>query len=894
MKQFKNSQNQLNRTEAQARLSMLLGSSNNDFDSNKWLFEDNDGNVINIDFYDFEHMEKRYPKWSLVKKINWVLLSKQMWLSIASSTSVKSYKPRLDGIKLMWSMLAQHNLSSLTKAELPSLIEFLLTHSWRNGRTVKNRHIRSRANFTEVYRLEDWRLALSELEIHLIAYNIKPSATHKKLKILIPEVTNSALTYSDWCKGGSFNKLTLDHGQHYVKHCFDFFEQQYPLALALARTYRAAPKIAEELNYNQISVSQILSLILQGNSIKEIERRLPTWSAPIISNSHIKITRFFKAEYKSALSESSLLKDEKLESFITACGIQLSPPNIDRMRILIWGWLQRKDHVETQRLLAGFQDEVSWVVFKTQLKLFKDSYDGLNYSIPTESEYISLGLNPNRSKHSSISLPRQLINIVAKAGLTNIVALTGWRKSEFGFNSSSIMRTLNKDKLDQYSFPFRYQIDWYVYKTNGKVRLLREVTFGTILLVERLQKLLDTTNDEPCLYSVNESKKKIHDSRSAVNYGVRGLWEHFVRHYQGFKLIDDWKAWKKLKEASKNREILTEVEQNELERLLSKHSEDHWGNLSVDIHLLETWQKVRAEWPRIELFFHNTSGDKKDWLIKYLEGNLLPAWTSLLDTYLSNETKEWLRSLAKNDLKSLRVGRTVIDELIDNTIYPTPHSFRHMWAEAVYRRFDGDVGWLIRSQFKHISRTMWLAYIRDKDNRRGNQLVKSQVISSLVYNYLRRNGEGYAGQVNTRLRRLLRSTSVLSHSEQEELAEELAFVEIENIKANPWGYCLLMRRTRSKAKCAEMNEPIPHNASPDLCLGCIHNLMQTENVEWSLFHASSHLDALKNPAVPAIFKSSSYELVKNVTRHVRTLDADHEALHELDTVLANYKASRAA
>jgi hypothetical protein len=217
-----------------------------------------------------------------------------------------------------------------------------------------------------------------------------------------------------------------------------------------------------------------------------------------------------------------------------------------------------------------------------------------------------------------------------------------------------------------------------------------------------------------------------------------------------------------------------------------------------------------------------------------------------------------------------------------------------MWAEAVYRRFDGDAGWMIRSQFKHISRAMWLAYIRDKDNRFGHERAKKQVISSLVHNYLKHHGEGYAGQLHTWLRRLFNKTSVLSPEEQEKLANHLATVEIENIKSNPWGYCLLKRRTRSKAKCAEMGEPMRHNASPDLCLGCIHNLMQTENIEWALFHVATHVEALQNPVVPAIFKASSYNLVKNVTRHVRTLEPQHEALTELQEVLDGYRASRAA
>ena len=85
-----------------------------------------------------------------------------------------------------------------------------------------------------------------------------------------------------------------------------------------------------------------------------------------------------------------------------------------------------------------------------------------------------------------------------------------------------------------------------------------------------------------------------------------------------------------------------------------------------------------------------------------------------------------------------------------------------------------------------------------------------------------------------------------------------------------------------------------HNASPELCLGCVHNLMQTENVDWALFHVASHVEALKNPVVPEIFKASSYELVKNVTRHVKTLNAQHEALPELQEALEHYKASGAA
>lgn len=126
------------------------------------------------------------------------------------------------------------------------------------------------------------------------------------------------------------------------------------------------------------------------------------------------------------------------------------------------------------------------------------------------------------------------------------------------------------------------------------------------------------------------------------------------------------------------------------------------------------------------------------------------------------------------------IGRVLSAEILADALYPSPHAFRHMWAESVYRRFDGDAGWMIRSQFKHISQTMWLAYIRDKDNRFEHQRVKLVVIHSLVANFLRHKGEGYTGRMTTLLRRLSQKTKVLTADEQKELAATLATQEIEN------------------------------------------------------------------------------------------------------------------
>ncbi|WP_210398130.1 hypothetical protein [Motiliproteus sediminis] len=880
--------------EAQAQLDALPGSDNNNFKYNIWKFSTQRDRVITIDFNALTDMGESYPRWPLARTIDWVLLTKRIWLSLALSTTPNSYQNRFKGLTLFWETMGELNVTELSRDNCREVLEFLLMHSRRHGILSKNLKIKSYALYGATIQINAWKIALIDLDLNWIQRSVTESFVNKELHALIPSLTNEELTYRDWTEGGSYNLLTLDHGRYYVEHCLSFFEKQYPLALALASTFEAIPALATSLGNEFTTVSQVTSLALQGCSLEHMEHRWPKWSRSTLERIHKRVTLHFKAAYQQALFEAALLNDSTLEDFIETCGVPRSPENIDRMRIIIWDWLHRNDKKETCRLLSEGLIAIPWAVFEKQLNAVKKNCYQQPCPIPSAEYYEAIGLDLNlvSKNHSHLRL---LISMVTKAGLTSAVALTGWRKSELGFPHTAIKRTRNDDKLDQYAFPWRYHVDWYVYKTSGKVRQLREITFSIFSIAERLRALLNANIDQPCLYRVTSEKKNPSDSRLAVLRSVRYLWGHFVSHYSGFQLLDDWEAWQVLQQARRNNKPLTAAEQETLQRLLLQRSADEWTHLRIDVNLKEAWRRARDEWPRLELFLSQyNKKNREHWLIRYRDQTLRPDWCALLDAYLPNETKDWIQSLSEEELKSHTVAKVVIADFIEGTLYPSPHAFRHMWAEAVYRRFDGDAGWMIRSQFKHITRAMWLSYIRDKDNRFGHERAKAQVISSLVHNYLRHKGEGYAGQLHTWLRRLLNQTSVLTPEEQEQLAERLATLEIENIKANPWGYCLLKRRTLSKARCAEMGEPMRHNASPDLCLGCTHNLMQTENVDWALFHVAPHVDAMKNPIVPAVFKESSYKLVKNVTRHVRTLNPQHEALKELEEVLGTYKASRAA
>jgi len=885
--------NSIDTYNPQSLLDDISGSMINVFGNHVWMFKSPHGHIINIDFNDLLFMEEKYPDWSIASDFDWVFITKISWLSLASLTTPSVYQARLNGLKLFWSALANLCETQLTIENSADVMSFMLMNNAWSGETVELQKIKSYTSFNFHFQIIDWKNIFTEIGFDIISRNVTKPKIYKKIQELVPVLTREEVTYRDWIGGGSLDLLTLDHGRYYVEHCFSFYEEYYPLAFALSSIYRGYQKIADSLELSIKTVIKVVPLILQGDSLQEIKHKQSGTGLKSIKKIYEYTVSKFEIEYKKAKYETFLQNDSAVKSIVSACGLKITNENIDRLKVITWEWINRKDKVETERLLGECVPRVAWGDFENKLCAIKNRIDSDSVSIPTEEDYLSIGVVKKKLQSPSNKYYRQLVKLVEAAGLINVIALTGWRQGEYSFPLSSIKKFRNSDKLDQYAFPWRCQVDWYVYKTNANVRELREITFSTFMFSEKLNKLLRATGNKPCLYAITDKKINPEESGTIVCKLVRVPWGHFVNNYSGFKEIDNYESFLRLQAAINNGKALSIVERKELERLLKLHSHKEWLELSIDRNLRETWVKVRKELPLVELFFMGSNHkDKKNWLFRYKEGTLRPDWIDLLDTHLSQEVKSWIQFLPENQLYSVHAITSVLGCLMENIVYPSPHAFRHMWAESVYRRFDGDAGWMIRSQFKHISRTMWLAYIRNKDNRRMHEQVKIKVISSLVNNYILHKGDGYTGQFHTWLRRVLKKIKLKTPQEQRKYATQLKNREIINIKANPWGYCLLKRRTKGKAKCAEMGEPMRHNASPDLCLGCNHNLMQVENLEWSLLHVMSHAEALKNPIVPAIFKESSYELVKNVFQHVRTMNPNHAAMQELQEILESYKSVR--
>jgi hypothetical protein len=199
---------------------------------------------------------------------------------------------------------------------------------------------------------------------------------------------------------------------------------------------------------------------------------------------------------------------------------------------------------------------------------------------------------------------------------------------------------------------------------------------------------------------------------------------------------------------------------------------------------------------------------------------------------LSNDTQRQIQEVSPETCKDIIYIRQVTNEVIEDCLYPTPHAFRHMWAEAVYRRFDGDVGWMIRSNFKHVSKAMWLSYIRDKDNRRMHDTMKVRIASSIMKNWLRKSGKESAGKFHEFLRKLTGRTSIQSLEKLNGVIDKIAREDILSVKANPWGFCIAKHSTMTMTKCWDGYEINPQSAEPTLCLGCINNLTMSSNIDY--------------------------------------------------------------
>ena len=875
-------------------LNQIDNTHENLFDAMQWGFA-----FCRIDFSSVENLKKNHPNWVKCIDIDLVLFSKIMLLASFENNSRRSryVKSRFNSILKTLFYLAERDQKQINKTDLGDYFSYFLMNSLHENIPTKRLTPLSYKSHSFSTEISDWFQTIKKYQLPLIGFisAFSDGFILKNLKNSIEILSGGDLTYHDWKQGGSFNHLTLNYGCFYIEHCTMFFENHINLAIAIRQTLKQCAFIVKEAG---LSVSEdrieayfrpCISHFMAGKNISNLKPNFlktlqEKWWLAIQ-----KVTlRIFESNLRPYCVLEQLLSKSEINNIAKQAGINsLNKINIESLKFLIqckWSQLNPEHgtfindlfSLEFQSFKTVVSDDLDITnihekIENNYFRLFKE----IIVNLPSPEFFDAIGISDGVTKNTHIN---NFLRFVEHAGIINFVAVTGWRESEFGFGLEDIKVQPNLDLLDQYTCPVRYEINWIVPKTNARTKVSREITHSAFRCAIKLAQVKDVKPDEPCLYSYNSNARNIKVSGAFIANAIPSLWNHFVWNYKQFKQLDILNELKTLK----NKDYLSDSESRQLLKMNQQNHEENWEEIESNILLTDAYKRSRLEFDRVKFLL---DGKRRGFVWAYHKKILRQEYSDLLDNHLSQETKEAIRTLKSKNDATPSFASQVTNELLENCLYPTPHAIRHMWAEAVYRRFDGDVGWMIRSNFKHINQSMWLAYIQNKDNLKQHNRVKRNVVSSLLANYVRKKGVGYTGAIDKLFRRLFLNTRTTSIEQLNYAIEAYSMIEIEDIKTNPWGFCILRKRVQANAKCAELGVPQRHNASPALCLGCTNNLSQNGNVEGILLGVGNDINVVANSKVPSSFRRASFQTVKIAYKQLKKLNIDPLYLIELEDTL---------
>jgi hypothetical protein len=878
-----NRENNVDLTDLQSQLNARIGSKNNSFHQNEWYFKKDSG-VIKLNFELLRKLALKSKTWA--SSADEIIYSvKLLWLEVtAKSFSVGSYHNKYKGLCLLASYLITTDQKSIDQDNLYGLLEFTLMNSWQKN----SFHKRLSPKTYDSYRAEDtadfWQITRYN---NVLAFGFSRPANKNNIKKMITSVledlSGNDLTYRDWVEGGSFDFLTLDQGKYYIEHCINFCNTNINIAIATKTIFNDSTEILTKIGWSvsKRNLSYISSALIGELPEKLIKNRKISLAKITILIEEVR--QRYTSIYLKLYKDKQLSCMESISSLANKLFTKKVPKvTLDKLKFMV----ENRETAFLKKWLYELNLSINASEFNLLVESIADNIKCPIIVFPNKNYLNSIGLNKIRHNNN---LLKPYITMVKTAGITSIVALLGWRESEFGFPLSSIKVFENKDFLDSSHMLLRYNVLWHVKKTNGQTKLNREISYSAYQLIKQLALLNNADINAPCIYSVSGIKKDIHQSNSAISTAIHSMWGHFVEHYPPFKKLDEIKEIKKIKEKLTLGDVLSNDEATILRTENYVESNESLMRVNQDKNLLSAWKRVKTEFDRVS-FFLTPSGNalKIGWLYKYKLRTLPKESLIMLDNFLSEETKKAINLISSESEITGTFTQQVTTELVSGCIYPTPHALRHMWAEAVYRRFDGDAGWMIRSQFQHISSSMWLSYIKNKDNRRLHDKVKIKVISSLLKNYLMKHTEGYSGKLHVFLRRLYKNTSISSMEDFDNKIDEFAKFEFKDIKSTPWGYCILKYRQIQTAKCTQNGMPQRQNASPKLCLGCNYNLTQSTNLEHIVLNLSNDINIVKNGNLPEAYLNSSYETLRNTRRHIRELDPSSQYLPVIEGAIEKH------
>lgn len=874
-------------------LALLMPVTGTEFASPRWDFKyqtAKGASNITLDFSLFERPHLKFIETTSLSfdneqyQINCVELAKILYLTQASAKSYGSYSKAFSALKRLFSFLREQGSTCVELDAYQALFQYFMTMDVSASG--------SRQRFSSLSYGTAFSLDIKKINSTLQVYGIEGVLAHtsetyikKAQKSAIEAVTG--LTMADYLTGGSFNFLTLSVGRHYIDHCGNYFERNYPLAKAFHACLQEGPEIIQQAFERQIgsrydagsNLLKHINAVLTGRDILIDPFLIKSGRQKgkfAVTKERCRLIKsltqaFFWEQYNQALEDTSLLTEQSLALLAKQLELPERFDSFEFLRAMLLTQLTdtplpRDPEALLRQYCATLNDkrEITLTQFLDACTMIKRK---LNKLTPQKESSLAQVLKEADIPFASDGFAiREFIGNVEAAGGTMMLALTGWRVSEYGFPLAAITIDNNQDILDSTYTPFRFIVNWVVPKTNGKTKLDREITLSAYLLAFQLNSLFAASDTAPCLYS-SKNKTDANQSSKVFESRVKRMWQHFVQHYAPFselRKLDDLKR----------KPVLTESERRDFTQLTQKHPKN-----AYTADFLHIMKKVTNELPLLlatgQLSTQESERPRQK-LFGFIKGTLaadeMMAWQQHLDPSLQQKLGELI--IEKPTDLTPDIVRACTASVLNGCVFPSPHAFRHIWAEAVLRRYSGDVGWFIRSHFKHLDERFFMRYLRLKNFKSIHDIAKRNAVSSILRMHLltlRDEHQNYGGKIHVFMRRMSKATKVLPIDELHEMVDEFAATEVIDLKANSWNDCILRRTTVKQAKCTIDGEPQRQNADPSLCIGCINESFEERHVLGMMLHTESHVKVLKTLGLPQIFKSKSKSTVINARKQLLDL-----------------------
>ncbi|MFS1870102.1 hypothetical protein [Vibrio lentus] len=712
--------------------------------------------------------------------------------------------------------------------------------------------------------------------------------THKNIESTLSSVCQPLLGIglNEYKDGGSYNFLGLELGQYYVDHMRQVYERDYFYTLVCRK---AIEKVTNQFKFERSNTywNRMFVDSIQGAYVaKKHEKSTLVRTRAAV---HHAIDAELFSQYNAHLEKTLSFNEEYIHKLVHELGLEMRFDAVEVVRTLM---LQKYYPLATNKTA-----EQVWQNYLRSLdRTFIDS--GAVASLTSKDVYTKMTQLIMKKKLDEESFMKSLkdwafkllgdsladnfshligeMERVTHAMTSLVVSWLGYRKSEFGFPLDAISAEPNMDILDNSHVPFRFKLKWFVPKTNGTTKLDREITSQCYQLSAQLNDLFQATGDMPCLYeSLGSSLHNVASNYSiaAIELRVSANWISFVNFYQPFEDVSTLYRLSKMDMAK-----LSSSEVGELKFLQDKYD----LSSSRVKHIFDACNEVRGDLFRLRC--STIIGGSRSKIQNQFKASLVELnktgriederYAEVVENYLSVETNEWIMS--DNINLDRKMMADISKELLQGVRYPSPHAFRHIWAEAVLTRYQGDVGAVIRHQFCHLDDSFFMAYLKGKEPQHLMKAARITILNSIVDALLidsKYIGQAYLGGFSRYVKKASQVTKAVSSTELLELREKISGRVI-SIQPSHFATCIPREGAESRAKCAEFGDINPHNAKPEFCLNCTNAMIIEGNLKGIWMTIQPFVKEALNADIMGFMLEQHLPILRSGYKRIKELESD--------------------